>query len=57
MGLGTRKIKPEMTGTGGGRWMPREEAKHVANKARRQKDKDYGRKGPREPREDRGEDA
>lgn len=36
MGLGTRKIKTEMTGTGGGRWMRRAEAKAIANKARRQ---------------------
>ncbi len=39
MGLGTRKIKPEMTGTGGGRWMKRTEAKKVSKKARRQLDK------------------
>ena len=38
MGLGTRKIKQEMTGTGGGRYMRRAEAKAIANKARRRTD-------------------
>lgn len=35
MGLGTRKIKVEMTGTGGGRYMRRAEAKAISKKARR----------------------
>lgn len=35
MGLGIRKIKTEMTGTGGGRWEPRAVAKNRARKARR----------------------
>lgn len=33
------KIKTEMTGTGGGRWGPREWAKYAANKARRENGK------------------
>lgn len=32
------KIKPNMHGTGGGRWTKREEAKRAANKARRTDD-------------------
>lgn len=39
MGLGLRKIKTEMTGTGGGRWMKRADAKVRAKKARRRIDK------------------
>jgi hypothetical protein len=34
-----RRIKTEMKGTGGGRWMHRAEAKYVANKVRRTADK------------------
>lgn len=39
MGLGIRKIKIEMTGTGGGRWEPRAVAKKRARKARRAESK------------------
>jgi|TARA_Y100000310_G_scaffold110424_1_gene108827 hypothetical protein len=34
------KIKTEMTGTGGGRWTSREDAKRTSNKRRRQIDKE-----------------
>jgi len=37
MALG--KIKTEMKGTGGGRWMPRADAKRLSKKARRAGDK------------------
>ena len=33
------KVKTEMTGTGGGRWDTRENAKRYANKARRENGK------------------
>lgn len=36
--MGYWKIKPNMHGTGGGRWGTREEAKRFANKARRRDD-------------------
>jgi hypothetical protein len=36
--MGYPKIKPNMHGTGGGRWTTREEAKHAANKVRRRDD-------------------
>jgi hypothetical protein len=36
--MGYWKIKPNMHGTGGGRWGTREEAKRAANKARRRDD-------------------
>lgn len=39
MALGIKKIKTEMTGTGGGRWMKRAEAKKVSKRARRELDK------------------
>jgi hypothetical protein len=36
--MGYWKIKPNMHGTGGGRWGTREEAKRAANKVRRHDD-------------------
>lgn len=39
MGRGINKIKIEMSGTGGGRWMHRAAAKQTANKARRRMSK------------------
>lgn len=37
MALG--KVKTEMRGTGGGRWMPRADAKRISKKKRRMTDK------------------
>lgn len=51
MGLGKRHIKVEMKGTGGGRWMPREWAKRIANKARRAKMSDHIRRIAEQDRE------
>jgi hypothetical protein len=50
MGLGTRKIKIEMKGTGGGRWMTRESAKKISSKARRAADTRNVREWVRSPR-------
>ena len=36
--MGYWKVKPDMHGTGGGRWGTREEAKRFANKVRRRDD-------------------
>jgi len=48
MGLGTKKIKADMRGTGGGRWMPRADAKRAARKERRARSKkEAGEKGSR----------
>lgn len=39
MSQSAKRIKTEMKGTGGGRWMPREDAKKHANRGRREADK------------------
>ena len=42
--MANSKIKTEMTGTGGGRWGKREEAKRSSNKRRREIDKQETKK-------------
>jgi hypothetical protein len=37
--MANQRVKPEMKGTGGGRWCKRAEAKTAANKARRRVDR------------------
>ena len=41
-------VKTEMTGTGGGRWCPRAEAKMGSKKVRRQHDRSYVAEGLRD---------
>ena len=46
--MGYWKVKPNMHGTGGGRWGTREEAKRFANKVRRREDASELRAGAEE---------
>ena len=48
--MGYWKVKPNMHGTGGGRWGTREEAKRFANKVRRREDASEVRAGAEEER-------
>jgi hypothetical protein len=43
--MANAKVKTEMKGTGGGRWVTRAEAKQGARKARRNADKRAAREG------------
>jgi hypothetical protein len=47
--MGYWKVKPNMHGTGGGRWGTREEAKRFANKVRRREDASEVRAGAADP--------
>ena len=51
--MGYWKVKPNMHGTGGGRWGTREEAKRFANKVRRREDASEARAGVEEEDERR----
>jgi hypothetical protein len=46
--MGYWKVKPNMHGTGGGRWGTREEAKRFANRVRRREDASEVRAGAEE---------